>query len=58
MLDAIIFVEAPRRERLRRVLARDPNPNDWLTPWMTAEDWYFEKIRPQDNADLILLSAE
>jgi len=58
MLDAIIFVEAPRDERLRRVLARDPNSGDWLTPWMSAEDWYLNQIRPQDIADLILLSAE
>lgn len=58
MLDAIVFVEAPRAERLRRVLARDPDPRDWLTHWMSAEDWYFEKIRPQDTADLILSSAE
>jgi uridine kinase len=58
MLDAIIFVEATRAERLRRVLARDPNPNDWLTPWMSAEDWYLNQIRPQAIADLLLLSAE
>jgi uridine kinase len=59
MLDATIFVEAPRAERLRRVLARDPNlVGDWLTPWMTAEDWYFEHMRPQATADLALLSAE
>jgi uridine kinase len=59
MLDAVIVVEAPRAERLRRVLARDPNPTtDWITPWMKAEDWYLEKIRPQDTADLILPSTE
>jgi uridine kinase len=59
MLDAVIFVEARRDERLRRVLARDHNPSaGWLTPWMTAEDWYLNQIRPQDAADLILLSAE
>jgi uridine kinase len=56
MLDAIIVVDAPRNERLRRVLARDPNSGDWLTPWMSAEDWYLNQIRPQDIADLILLS--
>jgi len=59
MLDAIIFVEAPRAERLRRVLARDPNSlGDWLTPWMSAEDWYLEHIRTRATADLILLSVE
>jgi uridine kinase len=58
MLDTIIFVEAPRAERMRRVLARDPNSSAWLTPWMSAEDWYIDQIRPQDTADLLLLSAE
>ena len=58
MLDAAIFVEAPRAERLRRVLARDPNSCDWITPWMSAEDWYLDQIRPQDAADLSLFSAE
>ena len=59
MLDAVIFVEAPRAERLRRVLTRDPNSSgDWLTPWMSAEDWYLNQIQPQDTADLRLLSAE
>jgi uridine kinase len=59
ILDAVVFVEAPQAERLRRVLARDPNSiGDWITPWMTAEDWYLNQIRPQDNADLILLSAD
>jgi uridine kinase len=59
MLDAIIVVDAPRDERRRRVLARDPNSvSDWLSAWMSAEDWYLNQIRPQDTADLLLLSAE
>ena len=58
MLDVVIVVEAPRAERMRRVRARDPNPSDWLTPWMSAEAWYLNQIRPQDTADLILASAE
>jgi uridine kinase len=59
MLDAVIVVEAPRAERVRRVLARDPNGvDDWMTVWMSAEDWYLSEIRPQDIADLLLLSAE
>ena len=59
MLDAIIVVDAPRDERLRRVLARDPNSvSDWLSAWMSAEDWYLNQVRPQDTADLLLHSAE
>jgi uridine kinase len=58
VLDAIIFVDAPREERRSRVLARDRNPGGWIIPWMSAEDWYLNQIRPQDTADLLLLSAE
>ena len=57
MLDAVIFAEAPRAERLIRVQARGPDPGNWLTPRMTAEDWYLNQIRPQDTVHLILLSA-
>jgi dephospho-CoA kinase len=58
LLDAIIFVDATRDVRVRRMLARgrldnDLN-NDWLKPWMATEDWYLEHFRPQDRADLIL----
>jgi len=59
MLDVAIFIDAPRDERRRRVLARAPNSSsDWMTPWMAAEDWYFNHIRPQDTCDLILPSTE
>src|SRR5260370_34890705 len=59
MLDATIFVDAPRAERLRRIEARTPNePSNWITPWPSAEDNYLNQIRPQDTADLILLGAE
>ena len=59
MLDATIFVDAPRAERLRRIRTRTPNEmGDWITPWMAAEDWYLNQIRPQDTADLLMASAE
>jgi uridine kinase len=57
LLDAIIFVDAPREVRRRRMLARGPEDSDWMRPWMAAEDWYLERIRPQASADLILNSA-
>lgn len=57
LLDAIIFIDAPRDVRRRRMLARGHRDNDWMTPWMAAEDWYLEHIRPQDFADLILHSV-
>lgn len=59
MLDAVIFVDAPRQVRLTRMLARDADqPGDWMTPWMAAEDWYFEHVRPQNTANLVLLNTD
>ncbi|MHB8384256.1 MAG: uridine kinase family protein [Candidatus Binataceae bacterium] len=57
LLDAIIFIDAPREVRRHRMLARDHHDGDWMTPWMAAEDWYVEHLRPQEAADLILTSA-
>jgi uridine kinase len=58
LLDAIIFIEAPRDVRRRRMLARghhdSDSESDWLIPWMAAEDWYVEHLRPQESADLVL----
>jgi uridine kinase len=56
--DFVIFVDAPREERLRRVrargyLARD-RENSWLLPWMAVEDWYLSTVRPTEYAQLIL----
>jgi uridine kinase len=58
LIDIAIFVETPRDERLKRMLARghlerDIN-NDWLTPWMAAEDWYFAEVRPAKYTDLVV----
>jgi uridine kinase len=58
LIDLAIFVETPRDERRKRILARghlnrDIN-NDWLTPWMAAEDWYFANVRPSEHADLVV----
>jgi uridine kinase len=57
LLDAIIFIDAPRDVRRRRMLARGSADSDWMTPWMAAEDWYLEHFRPQESADLVLTSA-
>ena len=59
MLDAGIFIEAPKSERLKRIKSRNPNePTNWLIPWLKAEDYYLNQIRPQETADLILPSTE
>jgi uridine kinase len=58
LIDIAIFVETPRDERRKRMLARGHLKNDiwndWLVPWMAAEDWYFANVRPAEHADLIV----
>jgi uridine kinase len=58
LIDIAIFVETPRDERRKRMLARghlkNDIRNDWLAPWMTAENWYFANIRPAEHADLVV----
>ena len=58
LIDIAIFVETPSDERRKRMHARghlkSDIKNDWLTPWMAAEDWYFANVRPAEHADLVL----
>ncbi len=56
-LDPAIFVDAPRDLRRQRMLARSPQATDWFDPWMAAEDWYIERMRPAAHADLIVAGA-
>ena len=54
LIDIAVFVETPRDERLKRMRARAHVANDWMTPWMAAEDWYFANLRPAEHADLVV----
>jgi uridine kinase len=54
LIDLAIFVETPRDERRKRMLPCADTDNEWLTPWMAAEDWYFANIRPAEHADLVV----
>jgi uridine kinase len=58
LIDIAIFVDTPRDERRKRMLARghlnNDIRNDWLVPWMAAEDWYFTNVRPVEHADLVV----
>jgi uridine kinase len=58
LVDITIFIETPRDERQKRMHARGhlerDIKNDWLIPWMTAEDWYFANVRPSERADLVV----
>lgn len=58
LIQIAIFIETPRDERRKRMLARgylkNDIRNDWLAPWMAAEDWYFANVRPAEHADIVV----
>jgi uridine kinase len=54
LIDVAIFIETPRDERMRRMLARPQDSASWLDRWMAAEDWYLEHVAPHRHADLIV----
>ena len=53
-IDVAIFIDTPRDERMRRMLARSQNSTAWIERWMAAEDWYFEHLEPAKHADLVI----
>lgn len=53
-IDVTIFIETPRDERMRRMLARPQPSTSWMDLWMAAEDWYLENIAPHQHADLVI----
>jgi uridine kinase len=55
-----IWVDAPRRVRLRRAVERDGRDmlSQWVQVWMPSEEAYIDRDRPQDRADLIVRGTE
>jgi uridine kinase len=54
LIEVAIFLETPRGERMRRMVARPQESTSWIDRWMAAEDWYLENIAPQSDANLII----
>jgi len=54
LLEVAIFIETPRDERMRRMLARAQDNTSWMDRWMAAEDWYLEHVAPHRHADLVI----
>ncbi|WP_160723775.1 uridine kinase family protein [Bacillus sp. USDA818B3_A] len=54
--DFTIWIDCLRETRLDRGLARDGEEarDMWENNWMIAEDYYLEKHRPQDRANLVI----
>ena len=53
-LEVAIFIETPRDERIRRMVARPQPSMSWMNQWMAAEDWYLANIAPHRHADLVI----
>lgn len=49
-----IYVETPENYRLGRINARGYPDRRWLNPWMAAENWYIQEIKPKDYVDLVI----
>lgn len=54
LIEVAIFIETPREERMRRMLARPQASIGWMDRWISAEDWYLEHIAPHRKADLVV----
>lgn len=54
-----IWIETPRKERLRRGLERDGETarSQW-EEWMASEDEYIEREHPEQKADLVINGTE
>jgi hypothetical protein len=42
-------------ERVRRRVERGQNPSAWVQRWMAAENYYLERVRPSDSAEVVVL---
>jgi uridine kinase len=53
LVDRSVLVDTPRPVRLRRLRAR-VTPEEWDDDWLTAEQAYFDAVRPPSSFDLIV----
>ena len=53
----MVYVDAPREQRLERMSKRDYDDLSWVEHWMAAEDWYEEDERPKEHVDLVLYAS-
>ena len=54
-LSFLIWIETPRKERLRRRVERDSNAalDDWES-WMASEDAHYERDPTRERADVVI----
>ena len=53
--DLVLWVTTSEEERVRRQAERGQNPSAWIQRWMAAENYYLERIRPSDSAEVVVL---
>lgn len=50
----MVYVDAPRKLRLARLLDRGYPDMSWVDHWMAGEDWYVENVRPTRHVALVV----
>jgi uridine kinase len=48
------YVDTPREICLQRMRARGQNPEEWITRWRAAEDYYLQTTWPQSRVHLLV----
>jgi uridine kinase len=48
------YVDTPREICLRRMRARGQDPEEWITRWRAAEDYYLQTTWPQTRVQLLV----
>jgi uridine kinase len=56
LVDRAVFVATPPGERIRRLRGR-VRPEEWDDDWLTAEQAYFDQVRPLSSFDLVVSGA-
>ena len=52
--DVTVYVDAPRKVRLARLLDRRYPDISWVEHWMAGEDWYVEHVHPTKQVELVV----
>ncbi|MGW0856913.1 uridine kinase family protein [Streptomyces sp. NPDC002690] len=52
--DLTVYVDTPRETCLRRVREREQDPEEWISRWRAAEDFYIDTTQPRTRAKIIV----
>ncbi|MDE2968516.1 MAG: uridine kinase, partial [Chloroflexota bacterium] len=51
--DLTVYVDVPPGERLARLAKRPDNPI-WVERWAVGFDWYIDRMRVKERADVVI----